>query len=138
MLTAYYDELRRHLPSFDASIASVAPDEMVPPAGAFLIARDAGVPVACGGVRSHAPGVGEIKRMYVSPPARRHGLGRALLDALEDRARTLGMTRIVLDTAAPLDAAAGLYLSAGYAEIARYNDNPFAARWFTKVIGSND
>jgi hypothetical protein len=40
----------------------------------------------------------------------------------------------VLDTNASLDAAQGLYQSAGYQEIPAYNDNPNATHWFGKRI----
>jgi GNAT superfamily N-acetyltransferase len=73
-------------------------------------------------------------RTDVAPDARGRGVARTLLAALEHKARALGCTRIVLDTAAPLVEAARLYLREGYAEIDRYNDNPHAARWFGKVL----
>lgn len=52
------------------------------------------------------------------------------------RARALGCSRVVLDTAAPLREGAAIYLREGYVEIARYNDNPVAARWFEKRLTS--
>jgi GNAT superfamily N-acetyltransferase len=138
LLAGYFDELRSVLPGFDpARSVSADPDEMTPPRGTFLVARSrdsGGRAVACGGLKTHAPGIGEIKRMYIVPDARRLGLGRDLLAALENAARLLGMTRLVLDTAGPLSAAARLYRSAGYVEIAPYNDNPFASLWFAKGL----
>jgi GNAT superfamily N-acetyltransferase len=138
LLAAYFEELRGVLDGFDpARSVSADPEELTPPRGTFLVARAAGRPVACGGVKTFAgaePGVGEIKRMYIVPDARARGLGRDLLDALESDARALGMTRLVLDTAGPLSAAARLYRTAGYAEVAPYNDNPFASLWFAKAL----
>ena len=40
----------------------------------------------------------------------------------------------MLDTASPLAEAASLYLSAGYAEVAPYNHNVYAGRWFQKEL----
>jgi hypothetical protein len=138
LLAAYFEELRGVLAGFDpARSVSADPEEMAPPRGTFLVARAAGRPLACGGVKSFSasePGVGEIKRMYIAPDARARGLGHDLLDALENDARVLGMTRLVLDTAGPLSAAARLYRSAGYAEVPPYNDNPFASLWFAKTL----
>ena len=54
------------------------PDEMVPPAGAFLVGYEGGAAVAIGGLRDLGGGVCEIKRMYVAPGARSRGVGRAL------------------------------------------------------------
>ena len=61
-----------------------SPDEFTAPEGAFVIAYVDGSPIGCGGLRQLSPGVGEIKRMYVEPGARKLGIGRAILRALED------------------------------------------------------
>src|SRR3954470_2307392 len=58
----------------------------------FLVARDGGGPaVGGGGLRPLGPGSAEIKRMYVDPAARGSGVATALLRALEDHARELGI-----------------------------------------------
>lgn len=135
LLGAYFDELRALVPAFDpARSVSADPDEMTSPHGVFLVARAGDAAIACGGLKTHAPGVGEVKRMFVVRDARGRGVGRALLAALEGHARALGMARLVLDTAEPLESAARLYRAGGYVEIAPYNDNPFAARWFAKDL----
>jgi ribosomal protein S18 acetylase RimI-like enzyme len=54
--------------------------------------------------------------MYVAPAARRRGIARALLDHLEGEARTLGATRLRLETGLHQPEALALYASAGYAE----------------------
>ena len=74
------------------------PAELRPPGGTYLVGYLADDPVAGGGVRRLAEGLGEVKRMYVRPPARSRGVARALLAALEDVARALGYTRVRLDT----------------------------------------
>lgn len=133
LLEAYFHELEARLGSFDpARSVSAAPEEMTPPHGAFLVLYEGNASVACGGVKTFAPGVAEIKRMFVSEAARGRGHGRRLLAALEGESRSLGHRRIVLDTAAPLNEATALYLSAGYQRIEPYNDNPYAASWFAK------
>lgn len=81
-----------------------------------MIGRDAGQPVACGGVRLVEPQVGELKRMYVVPAARRRGIARALLHHLEHEARALGATRLRLETGLHQPEAIALYASAGYAD----------------------
>lgn len=86
--------------------------------------------LAIGGVYLMSPGVAEVKRMFVDPSLRGSGHGRRLLAVLEERARLLGATRIVLDTASVLTPAISLYRSAGYVEIERYNDNPDCSMWF--------
>ena len=69
---------------------------------------------------------GEIKRMYVAPEARRQGLARILLQALEDAARGLGYTVARLDTGSRQPHAERLYASQGYRAIGNFNDNPVA------------
>jgi GNAT superfamily N-acetyltransferase len=91
--------------------------EFIPPAGIFVIGWDDGVPVACGGVRIVEPGLGELKRMYVVPPARRRGIARSLLAHLEDQARALGASRLRLETGLNQPEAIALYESAGYVAV---------------------
>jgi GNAT superfamily N-acetyltransferase len=110
--------------------------EMEPPGGAFLVVEEDGLPVACGGLRTldAAARLGEIKRMYVVPAARRRGHARRLLEALEDAARAAGLVRLRLDTNAQQPEAVALYHAAGFAEIADYNGSPTATHWFEKEL----
>jgi GNAT superfamily N-acetyltransferase len=82
--------------------------------GAFLAAYLESEAVGCGALRTIHEGIGEIKRMYVAPAARGHGVGRAILMALEAEARRLRMRRILLETGNRQAAALGLYRRAGY------------------------
>jgi GNAT superfamily N-acetyltransferase len=110
--------------------------EMEPPGGTFLVALEDGVPVACGGLRTlDGPArLGEIKRMYVAPSARRRGLARRLLAELEACARELGHEQLRLDTNAAQPEALLLYETTGYAEIPDYNGSPTATHWFEKAL----
>jgi GNAT superfamily N-acetyltransferase len=112
----------------------VEPHELEPPGGAFLLAEDRSVAVACGGVRTLAPGLGEVKRMYVVPGARRRGIARTILAELEQVARELRHARVRLDTNAVQPEAVALYHACGFSEIADYNGNPFATHWFEKDL----
>jgi putative acetyltransferase len=87
----------------------------------FLLARDAGgTAVGCGGLRLLGPGSGEVKRMYVDPAARGTGVAAALLRALEDHARDLGITRLLLETGTGQPDAIRFYQREGYAPIEAY------------------
>jgi ribosomal protein S18 acetylase RimI-like enzyme len=112
------------------------PAAFVAPAGVFLAIDEDGVAVGCGGVRRIPDGEAgiryEVKNVFVSPTGRGRGWGRLLLDALEDEARRLGATELVLDTHHSLTAAAGLYDSSGFVTIPPYNDNP--TRWYGKRL----
>jgi GNAT superfamily N-acetyltransferase len=95
-------------------------EHLAPPHGVFLVGWADGVPVACGGVRRHDVTTGEVKRMFVAPEHRGHGHSRALLRALEDRARGLGYSRMVLETGTMQPEAMALYEHEGYTRIGGY------------------
>lgn len=103
----------------------------------FLVARDAGgTAVGCGGLRLLGPGSGEIKRMYVDPAARGTGVATALLRALEDHARHLGLTRLLLETGAGQPDAIRFYRREGYEPIEAYGpyiDEPIS-RCFAREL----
>ena len=107
---------------------------MAPGAGTFVVATSDGRPVACGGVQTIAPRVGEIKRMWVHPDWRGAGLGARLLRHLEDLTLGLGHGVVRLDTHGTLTEAIAIYERAGYRRIVRFNDNPYAQAWFEKAL----
>src|SRR5918993_1098182 len=134
-IRAYVAELDRRFPEgFDPRTGVPAePHELRPPTGEFLVAFLHSEPVGCGGVRHHRnEGWSEIKRVWVAESVRGLGLGRRLLGELERRASAAGAEAVRLDTHSSLTEAATLYRSAGYREIAAYNDNPYAHHWFEK------
>lgn len=102
------------------------PAELGPPGGVYLVGYRDGQPVCGGGVKRLPDGGCEIKRMYVVPRARRSGVARALLAALEDAARTLGYTVARLDTGPRQPHARDFYLASGYRPVANFNGNPVA------------
>ncbi|WP_149826254.1 GNAT family N-acetyltransferase [Streptomyces tailanensis] len=106
----------------------VDPAHFAPPAGLYLIAYDEhGRPLATGGWRSqeandegYLDGDAELKRMYVIPEARGLGLARRILARLESDARTVGRTRMVLETGSKQPEAVALYTSSGYEPCAKF------------------
>jgi ribosomal protein S18 acetylase RimI-like enzyme len=110
------------------------PRELRGPHGAYYVGYQGREAVAGGGLRGLGDGVAEIKRMYVRPQARSRGLAAALLRTLEEAARALGYEYARLDTGPKQVTAQRLYRAAGYAEIAPYNDNPFACFWGEKRL----
>lgn len=133
-LDAYAADIDERFPEgFDKSDL-VRPQEVSGDAGAFFVAREEGRPVGCGALRRLEPGVGEIRHVWVHPDARRLGLARRLLDALEGEAAARGLTVVRLDTHAALTEAQSMYRACGYTEIPRYDDNVYAAHWFEKRL----
>jgi len=109
-------------------------EELVPPAGAFVIARLKERPVGCGALKLHPRAPAELKRMWVSPDSRGLGVGRKLLVELERLAKNGGARRVQLETNRTLKEAIQLYRSAGYREVAAFNDEPYAHHWFEKRL----
>ena len=110
------------------------PDEMVPPAGTFLVGYEDERAVAIGGLRPLGDGVCEIKRMYVVPDARSRGIGRALLAALEEAARHLGYHAVRLDAGEEQRHSRVLFADTGYREIPKYNRNHIAVYFGEKDL----
>jgi GNAT superfamily N-acetyltransferase len=114
--------------------ASATPEELSPPDGAYVVLREDGRPVAGGGIKRLAPGIAEIKRMYVVPEARSRGHARRLLAELERVAADAGYWRVRLDTGPEQPHARALYESAGYRSVADYNGNTYASYWGEKDL----
>jgi GNAT superfamily N-acetyltransferase len=72
--------------------------------------------------------------MWVHDDWRGMGLGGRMLRALEQAAVDRGHTVVRLDTNRVLTPAIAMYRRAGYTEISRYNDNPYAHHWFEKHL----
>lgn len=119
---------------FEGEIGAGPPADLVPPAGAFLLARVGGEPAGIGGVRFLDTEVAEVKSMFVSPAHRGLGLGRRLLAELDGIAAAHGCRAVRLDTSSYLTEALGLYRAAGYREVADYNGNPKADVWLEREL----
>jgi GNAT superfamily N-acetyltransferase len=129
LIAALNAELSERYPNPEDNFFSLSEDEVQPGSGAFLVARLGGRAVGCGAVRRIEPTTAEIKRMYVTPEARGHGVARQILAALEAEARRIGATRVVLETGERQHEAIALYTRAGFARIpcfGEYADAPLS------------
>jgi GNAT superfamily N-acetyltransferase len=135
-LQQYFAELsRRFEDGFDPGKSiSANPTELIPPDGFFMLARIANRPVGCGALKVRPGRIGEIKRMWVSAECRGLGLGRKILIALEEKARSVGLRILRLETNHSLEEAQSLYRSCGYVETDAFNDEPYAHHWFQKSL----
>jgi DNA-binding MarR family transcriptional regulator/GNAT superfamily N-acetyltransferase len=132
----YFSELERRFDTgFDpARSISANDEELRPPAGLFLVASMRSDPIGCGALKFHDNAPTEIKRMWVAESARGLGVGRRLLGELEQRAAEHGASTVRLETNKTLVEAIAMYRSAGYYEVAAFNDEPYAHHWFEKRI----
>jgi DNA-binding MarR family transcriptional regulator/GNAT superfamily N-acetyltransferase len=135
-IQSYFTELdTRFDAGFDPSQSiSADADELTQPAGLLLVARLRGEPIGCGALKLHGGEPAEIKRMWVAATARGLGVGRRILHELEQRARQRGVGLVRLETNKTLREATSLYRSAGYVEVAAFNDEPYAHHWFEKRL----
>lgn len=109
----------------DASVAAdLAHLEVyTPPLGCLLLAETEAGLMGSVAVRPSAPGVAEIKRLYVRPAARGLGLGQALVSDALKWARQAGYTAVRLDSARFMAPAHALYRQHGFAEIPPYAES---------------
>ena len=135
-LNSYVSELNRRFEAgWDPSRSiSAAEAELRPPAGIFLLASLHGEPIGCVALKFHGKEPAEIKRMWVSDSARGLGIGRRLLNEVEAQAAAHGIATLRLETNRTLQEAINLYRSAGYVEVAAFNNEPYADHWFEKRI----
>jgi GNAT superfamily N-acetyltransferase len=101
-----------------------------PPGGCLLLARGAGDFLGCIGVRPLSTPDCEMKRLYVRPAARGGGIGRELVLAAIERARSMGYQRMLLDTLGGMSAARALYSTLGFRETEPYCHNPIPGTTF--------
>ena len=110
---------------------SATPSDFSPPGGAYLVGFVGETAVCGAGVKAFAPGIAELKRLYVAPEFRGRGFGAATLKALEGAAEQLGYDAVRIDCQR---ANWPMYLAVGYREIADYNSNPHADMWGEKHL----
>lgn len=93
--------------------------------GYFGVVENAGEIIATLGLYKIDDTTCELRKMYALPSARGKGLGKFLMDFAISKARELEFERIVLETAAELKEAIGLYKKYGFEE---FESDHLAAR----------
>ncbi len=113
-------------------------EEMARPDTTVFVARDDGAAVACGALRRHADGLGEVKRMYTEPAYQGQGIGGRILEAIEALARSEGLARLVLETGDRHPAAWRVYERSGFARCGHVLDYPNSPHsvFYTKAINA--
>ena len=102
----------------------VAPADLAGPGAHFFAASVDGRLCGCAGLLERAGGYGEVKRVFVSPAARGCGLGRRLLEALQDCARARDLAWLRLETGDAQPDALALFEAFGFRRCGRFGDYP--------------
>jgi GNAT superfamily N-acetyltransferase len=132
---AYFADIASRYPGWSPDlIPSADPAEVAAPDGAWIVVYLDGRAVGCGGIKRLDHASAELKRIYLAAAARGHGIGRRLLEHLEQQARAIGYERLRLDTGDRQPEALGLFRSAGYGHIPDYNGNGWATYWMEKRL----
>jgi putative acetyltransferase len=127
------DDVRVLVAELNAALLELTPPEfvfhmtveqMAEPATTVFIAREDGLAVACGALKRHAGGIGEVKRMYTRPSHRGRKIGALIVERVEALARTEGLARLVLETGDRYPAAWTVYERAGFTRCGPLLDYP--------------
>jgi GNAT superfamily N-acetyltransferase len=112
--------------SFQAFAAELAglPGPYAPPHGRLLLALASSEAAGCVVLRPLEGSVCEMKRLFVRPRFRSHGIGKALAERMVAEARTIGYLTMRLDTLPSMQAAIRLYEILGFDRCAAYYETP--------------
>ena len=141
ILHRYFDELVSRYygrqateEEIDSAIRDYPSEELAPPAGVLLVARDLGAVLGCAGLLLLPGGVGEVTRVFVVSSARGTGLSERLMHEIEAHARALGVRELRLTVRRDLVEAQRLYARIGYEQTAPLDDRPYADHWLRKPL----
>jgi ribosomal protein S18 acetylase RimI-like enzyme len=119
--------------NFEEELATL-PGKYTPPTGRLLLALDKEQAAGCVALRDLGQSICEMKRLYVRPAWRKHGLGRALAEIIIASAVEIGYERMRLDTLATMTPAITLYRGLGFQKIHAYYANPSNNAVFMELI----
>jgi len=127
------DDVRELIAELNKTLLALTPpefvfhmtaEEMAAPHTTVFIARGQGSAVACGALRRHDNGIGEVKRMYTRPSHQGQGIGGRILAEVEALARRENIRRLVLETGDRHPAAWRVYERGGFTRCGVVLDYP--------------
>jgi GNAT superfamily N-acetyltransferase len=119
--------------NFDQELAEL-PGKYAPPAGRLLLAYADEDLAGCIALRKLDDETCEMKRLFIRPEFRQHGLGRVLIERIISEARLIGYHRMRLDTLpGKMDSAIRLYERVGFRDVAPYYASPVAGTRYLEL-----
>lgn len=111
------------------------PGKYAPPSGRLLLALWDGRPAGVIALRAlDEPGLCEMKRLYVRPEFRGHGIGRVLAERVISEAAEIGYSRMRLDTIpGKMDSAIAMYRELGFRDTNPYYSTPVGHTLFMEL-----
>jgi GNAT superfamily N-acetyltransferase len=124
MIDGYFDA-----DAYEAELRGL-PGYYAPPTGALLVAESGGAVAGCVALRRLDEGVSEMKRLFVDAAHHGEGIGKALAQAIVQRARDLGYSRMLLDTGPEQVEAQSIYRKLGFQDAEPYYEmSPELRAW---------
>jgi len=108
---------------FEGELAAL-PGKYAEPDGCLLVVKRGNEACGCVALRKLGDQICEMKRLYVKPGFRKHGLGKELIERVINEAKQRGYKFMRLDTLATMQSAIKLYKAYGFYEIPAYTFNP--------------
>lgn len=102
--------------------------------GYFLVCLENNKIIGMGAIKKHTEEIAEIKRMRVSKEYQGKGIGKIILNELEERALEKGYKKLILDTTVNHVPAQKLYRKSGYIETKRELLAGFETIFFEKSL----
>lgn len=146
--TPLQDDVRQMIAELNEAMRPLTPPEfqfqmtaeqIAESATTLFIARDnAGMAVAMGALKEHDADFGEVKRMYTRPEVRGKGVGKQILERIEQLARERGVSKLMLETgeAPAFEPAWKIYERNGYRVRGAFLDYPDSgwSRFYEKSL----
>ena len=122
---AWITELFRLEPK-DVEVLADPAGKIIAAGGHVVFALEAGEAVGCCALMAMPDGGFEVAKMAVAEAHKGRGLGRELMAACVERAKSAGAPRLYLETNSALGPALGLYRSFGFQQIEPAAPSPYA------------
>jgi putative acetyltransferase len=131
--TPLQDDIRALIRALNETLLALTPrehchhmtvEQMAGSETTLFVARAGGAAIACGALKRHPGGIGEVKRMYTMPAHQGRGIGGCIVAEIENLALAEGLEHLVLETGDRHPAAWRVYERSGFTRCGPILDYP--------------